>query len=43
LVSAQLALTKSSCFACAKGSTFQCVGNAGGDNNPWAVSCCSSK
>ena len=42
-IQAQPAATKSSCFACAKASMFQCVGNDGGDNNPWAVACCNSK
>lgn len=40
MVAAELALTTSSCFACATGNRFQCVGGEGGVNNPWAVTCC---
>ena len=42
LVTAQLKKTDSSCFKCATGNKFQCVGYAGGDNNPWEVQCCSN-
>ena len=42
LVAAQLDVTDSSCFKCATGNKFQCVGDEGGDNNPWEVKCCNS-